>query len=482
MAVFIPKKLKVGYQSRQDTFTGKLAYINYENDKKVWALDKSWKNWVKEEQIDFIDNEPISGFIINRSKTRYASFAGKSVNIRIYHPNGFEFEISPDNLCAVISHSDISHSYISQECILGWEGGRVLLIPTNSDVYQSALKDTKYKLSKFEDDFVFANSYIAKKSTKDNLIYLGKEQAFTHDIQTWTSSEKYIQISTSPKRKGNLFYNTNKKSYEYKTASQIAEASNPIPLEEAQNLLSNFKTNPLYQDIYSLPLVPFTQDYETVKRMFLYTLIQRIFNYSSHQLRFSASENSTSQQIIDNACSQGIILKNDIDFGLKIMKNETYFSYRLKSHSNFDYAVALYTTDPINIFNLDYHYHSKSLMAYLTYKSFCEFLLEYNTTKQEIIFNNGYSCNFTLNNHHLSDVSNFLTRFFKFEREQSYLNSDVNSITNFEKFNKQLQIILQFIETKFDHFDSHNHLVQNLFDMSAFKPTFDAMRQHLKYN
>lgn len=48
MAIFIPKKVKVGYRSRNDTFTGKLAYVNYLNDKNKWALEKSWQGWISE--------------------------------------------------------------------------------------------------------------------------------------------------------------------------------------------------------------------------------------------------------------------------------------------------------------------------------------------------------------------------------------------------------------------------------------------------
>lgn len=479
MAIFIPKKLKVGYQIRNDTFTGKLAYINYENDKKVWALEKSWKSWIKEKQIDFIDNQPLSGFIVNRSQTRYASFAGKSVNIRIYHPYGFEFEISPDNLCAVLSHCDISHSYINQECILGWEGGRVLLIPTNSDVYQSALQDTKNKLSKFEDDFIFGQSYIAKKLTKDNLIYLGKVKSFIPEIKTWDYVEKYIQLTSSKERKGHLFYNTITKDYEFKTASQIAEENTPVSLEKAQNLLLKFKENPLYKDIYSLPTISFTQDSETLKRMFIYTLLQRIVNYGSHHLNLSAIEKSQLQQTLDKACSQGIVLNNDINFGLKIMNYEASFQYRNNAHSKFDYAIALYTTEPINVFKSNSSKGS-NIMAYEASKEFAEFLLEYNTTKKEVIFNNGYSRNFLINNHCLSIISNFIINFFKFQRKYVYvscLNSDI--IGCFEDFNKKLQNAIEYIEKNINNFDGNNDVIQRLVDMSAFNPTFEAMRNYL---
>jgi hypothetical protein len=40
--IFIPKVIKVGYQKRDGTYTGKLAYIIYIDDKKKVRKEKSW--------------------------------------------------------------------------------------------------------------------------------------------------------------------------------------------------------------------------------------------------------------------------------------------------------------------------------------------------------------------------------------------------------------------------------------------------------
>lgn len=42
--VFIPKKLKIGFQDRNDTYTKKLAYVIY-HDGKTWRKEKSWDAW-----------------------------------------------------------------------------------------------------------------------------------------------------------------------------------------------------------------------------------------------------------------------------------------------------------------------------------------------------------------------------------------------------------------------------------------------------
>lgn len=42
--IFIPKRIKVGFQKRTDTYTGNLGYVIY-NDGKVWRKEVSWENW-----------------------------------------------------------------------------------------------------------------------------------------------------------------------------------------------------------------------------------------------------------------------------------------------------------------------------------------------------------------------------------------------------------------------------------------------------
>ncbi len=42
--IFIPKKIKVGFNKRGDTYTGKLGYVIY-HDGKVWRKEKSWEGW-----------------------------------------------------------------------------------------------------------------------------------------------------------------------------------------------------------------------------------------------------------------------------------------------------------------------------------------------------------------------------------------------------------------------------------------------------
>lgn len=64
---FIPQKIKVGFQERKDTYTGKLAYIIYWDNLGKLRKEKSWEGW-RNSSIDSIDlsNKPTKGFILNK--------------------------------------------------------------------------------------------------------------------------------------------------------------------------------------------------------------------------------------------------------------------------------------------------------------------------------------------------------------------------------------------------------------------------------
>ncbi len=72
--IFIPKLCKVGFNTREDTYTKKLGYIIY-NDGKVWRKEKSWESWrekyITQEEFDRQKQESYNEFI-KRSKLYYA--------------------------------------------------------------------------------------------------------------------------------------------------------------------------------------------------------------------------------------------------------------------------------------------------------------------------------------------------------------------------------------------------------------------------
>ena len=68
-SIFVPKTINVGYQNRSGTYTGKLAYIIYYDEKGKLRKEASWNSW-RDNKIpnDEFDNIPTEGFVLNKKQ------------------------------------------------------------------------------------------------------------------------------------------------------------------------------------------------------------------------------------------------------------------------------------------------------------------------------------------------------------------------------------------------------------------------------
>lgn len=68
-SIFIPKTINVGYQNRSGTYTGKLAYVIYYDEKGKLRKEASWNGW-RDENIpnNEYDNIPTEGFVLNKKQ------------------------------------------------------------------------------------------------------------------------------------------------------------------------------------------------------------------------------------------------------------------------------------------------------------------------------------------------------------------------------------------------------------------------------
>lgn len=177
MAIYIPNKIRVGYQNREDTFTKKLAYVIYYDNFGKLRKEKSWESWrdKKIEPKEF-ENVPTSGFVLNKGHTRYnwSHFGNsKTVRIRIYDPRGIEFEITAENLVACLMHTDCSRREITGEMVYAWNGTELMLLPCTSDEYEKAKKHIELQAKKFSaKDLKEGATYLTKSEKK--VIYLGR--------------------------------------------------------------------------------------------------------------------------------------------------------------------------------------------------------------------------------------------------------------------------------------------------------------------
>lgn len=142
--LYIPKKIKVGFQKRSDTYTGKLGFITYYDDKEVLRQEKSWNGW-RDHKIEVMEfeNKPRANYVFNKGVQRSGYWgSGRSV-VCVYDTRDFEFEISIDNLIGILMHSDVSKRDIVEECVFTWSGKHLVLLPVNSEEYRESLKFTE---------------------------------------------------------------------------------------------------------------------------------------------------------------------------------------------------------------------------------------------------------------------------------------------------------------------------------------------------
>lgn len=172
--IFVPEKINVGFVKRSDTYTGKLGYIIYFDEKGKLRKEASWNSWRDKDIDNVIEvNEPTSGFVLNKKAGGYdTGWNHRQTYVRVYDPRGFEFEIDIVNLLYILENtSSIKGKGLEGEFVYGWEGKNLVLIPTSSPDYE-AIKE----LNKV----IHSNNFVKAKDLKVGATYLTKDN--THMV------------------------------------------------------------------------------------------------------------------------------------------------------------------------------------------------------------------------------------------------------------------------------------------------------------
>ncbi|MFB0830783.1 hypothetical protein ACEU2D_14365 [Brevibacillus laterosporus] len=176
--IFIPKKIKVGFQNRDNTYTKKLAYVIYYDQKDKLRKEISWNCWRDKniQDVDFI-NEPTSGFVLNKKVGDYVSdWNHRQAYVRVYDPRDFEFEITIENLLYILENANsIKGKGLEGDFIYGWDGKELVLIPTSSPDYLeiSSFNKLVHNQKKLKGkDLKIGGTYLTNENKE--WIYLGR--------------------------------------------------------------------------------------------------------------------------------------------------------------------------------------------------------------------------------------------------------------------------------------------------------------------
>jgi len=196
--LFIPNKLKIGYQTRNDTYTGKLAYVIYFDQNGKLRKEKSWESW-RHKSIDPIEiiNEPTEGFVLNKNVGGYKSdWNYRNAHIRVYDPRDFEFEISLENLLFILRDCDCSKGKgLEGKFIYAWDGTELVLLPINSENYKNSKEYTELQVKSIKSkDLIEGASYLTKKQAA--LIYIGRRICYPNRFdcygKVYKEEQKYV--------------------------------------------------------------------------------------------------------------------------------------------------------------------------------------------------------------------------------------------------------------------------------------------------
>lgn len=176
--IFVPKTINVGYQNRNGTYTGKLAYVVYTDNKGKLRKEASWNSW-RDHNIEpnAFDNVPTSGFVLNKKVGDYVSdWNHRQAYCRVYDPRDFEFEITIENLLYILENANsIKGKGLEGEFVYGWDGKDLILIPVESPDYKQIAEYNSLihnNLSIKGKDLIIGATYLTKNNTE--LIYIGR--------------------------------------------------------------------------------------------------------------------------------------------------------------------------------------------------------------------------------------------------------------------------------------------------------------------
>ena len=225
--IFIPKTIKVGYQTRDDTYTGQLAYIIYFDQKGVLRKERSWESWrdKKIESQEFL-NEPTSGFVLNKKVGDYSShWSHRQAYVRVYDPRNFEFEVTIENLLYILENaSSIKGKGLEGFFVYGWDGKDLLLMPVESPDYKEI---TEYS------EMILRNSYVKAKDlklgatyktkTNEEWIYMGRFDYHTTrsdkierpQINSYSYYRSYDYVQVNVNKGKHHFFTRETKDYSY---------------------------------------------------------------------------------------------------------------------------------------------------------------------------------------------------------------------------------------------------------------------------
>lgn len=258
-----PRKIVVGYQTRSGTYSGKLAYVIYKDEKGVLRKEKSWNSW-RDKKIDpdEYDNVPLSGFVLNKHVGGHKSgWDFRQSYCRVYDPRGFEIEITMENLLYLLEWVDCLHGKgLVGEFVYMWNGTDIWLEPVCSAEYEKKKAEQAELFKNVMDiELVPGTEYKLKQSIRINkhtneletsLIYVGEVKVDRGFGTGYTPYNLFI-----PGSQALCCGETDEVFFCFKDIANFSAVvkSNAITYAEVGNLMDRFNLSAYSQEFWNSP-------------------------------------------------------------------------------------------------------------------------------------------------------------------------------------------------------------------------------------
>ena len=222
----IPKKLKVGFQERSDTYSKKLGFVVYIKDDGKLSKEKSWNGWVsKDIPAEEFDNAPTSGFVLNKDvggAQRSYSWNARREKARVYDPRNFEIEISMENLLFILQEcSSVKGKGLDGEFVYAWGGTELVLMPVCSKEYKSSVMFTSLKKENVKKKDIIEGHIYTFKDTK-SVMYLGKHKCNSFNTWDTKTKNKHVFIDLSVGAEEKYIFENDTKKLARKTSEEVS--------------------------------------------------------------------------------------------------------------------------------------------------------------------------------------------------------------------------------------------------------------------
>ena len=263
--LYIPKKIAIGFNKRQDTYTGKLGYIIYYDDKGVLRKKASWDSWRDHslQPVEY-DNVPTEGFVLNRDIGSRGSYRwhDRIEKVRTYDPRDFEFEMSIPNLLHILTEcSSIKGKGLDGKFVYAWSGTELILLPVNSSLYEKSVQFTSLQATAGVSmrELVEGRTYITRRQVQ--LVYLGTFNYYyaatskhAHDGYFGPRS-KYSESMNKGVMKRKVFYNLASKKIIYlNDTKSLATVVNNEVISNFADLVDLYNKSPHGSKVVDLQL------------------------------------------------------------------------------------------------------------------------------------------------------------------------------------------------------------------------------------